>query len=220
MEINSIESICMTKKIENSRHVGLQYRSSYSNLGECKPTLRMLLVYVELGKILPYCKLKELKLTLYCQVYKAVLQDGSGSLVYGCVQFWWRWWIPSIAKNGNRMIALLFHIKPGSLFCHISGNSLHPNQYWVNWCTPKIASNANFYWPQSCQKWLLNVAWSNFMYLVRGSQNSIRECWLSFDTYAGQTHSLFSFAPEKMYFWYIKCNHGSNNAAESWNIDD
>jgi len=49
--------------------------------------LGMLLVYVELGKILPFCKLKELKLTLYCKVYKAVLQDGSGSLVYGCVQF-------------------------------------------------------------------------------------------------------------------------------------
>ena len=75
------------KKIENSRHVGLQDGSSCSNLGECKQTFRMLSVYVKLGKILPFCKLKELKLTLYCQVYKAVLQDGSGSLVYGCVQF-------------------------------------------------------------------------------------------------------------------------------------
>ena len=34
---------------------------------------------VELSEILPLCKLKELKLTLYCQVYKAVLQDGSVS---------------------------------------------------------------------------------------------------------------------------------------------
>ena len=88
MEINSSrEHLHDIKKIENSYHVGLQDGSSYSNLGECKETLRMLLIYAELGKILPFCKLKELKLTLYCQVYKAVLQDGSVSLVYGCVQF-------------------------------------------------------------------------------------------------------------------------------------
>ena len=49
------------EEMENSRHVGLQRDGNfYDDLGECKETLRMLLVCVELGEIPPLCKLKEL----------------------------------------------------------------------------------------------------------------------------------------------------------------
>ena len=45
------------KNTENSHQVGLQWDGSFhSDLGECKETPRMLLVYVELGEILLFCK--------------------------------------------------------------------------------------------------------------------------------------------------------------------
>ena len=78
----------MPKKTENSRHVGLQEDGSfYGDFSEWKEMLRMLLVCVELGKIPPLCKLKELICesslfsidTAFTAMYKAVLQDGGTS---------------------------------------------------------------------------------------------------------------------------------------------
>ena len=50
-----------TKIHQNSHHAGLQRDGSfYGDLGECKKTLRMLLVCVESSEMPLLCKLKEL----------------------------------------------------------------------------------------------------------------------------------------------------------------
>ena len=60
LDVNFSEYKNTPKKTENSHHVGLRDGSFYGDLSECKETLRMVLVCVELGKILPLRKLKQL----------------------------------------------------------------------------------------------------------------------------------------------------------------
>ena len=49
----------ISRKMENSCHVGLQWDGSFcGNLGKCKETLKMFLVDVESGEIPPLCKLR------------------------------------------------------------------------------------------------------------------------------------------------------------------